>query len=239
MTKFNRKVFISECADIIHTLAKGQNGITAKVSQCETEEQVLLACNTFAEAVKIEAKAIQPYLTRTWQNGVTQYITRCRSGDIKLPASFFDPARTVSFASDPFEFVAYKPRNTKRKTDKQAEAEAQAEAISKQAEAQAEAMLKDKATLSKAQAAKVEKAQAEAQAKAEKAQAQAKQAISLANKAEADLSKQGQALQALQVKYKALQGDYEKALRQVEALTKALKLANVEQAAVEALIRHA
>ena len=238
IAKLSSQSIQTRAQDAIKALVAGRNGITSLLHDCTTEKQVLLACESFANEVKVQDKANQPYLTRTWQNSVSQYVTRCRTGEIKAPAKWFDPTRTVSFASEPFAFVEYKPRQTKAKVEAQAKAESEAKA-QKALEDKAKELLADKATLTKAQQAKVAKVEAQAKAESAKAQALAKQWQGKAEKSDAALAKQGQALQALQAKHEALVADYERALRQIEALKKALALAKVEAASVEALMAHA
>ena len=230
--KLNNQSIQSRASDAIKALVQGRNGITSLLRDCNTEKQVLLACESFSKEVKAQDKTLQPYLTRTWQNSVSQYVARCRTGEDKNPARWFDPTRTVSFSADPFAFGEYKPRQTKAKADKAADnAKAKADL-----DERAQELLSDKATLTKAQQAKVNKAQDSAKADVAKAQALAKQWQGKADKADTALNKQGQALQSLQADHSRLQVELAKAHRQIKALQKALELANVNHDAVQALV---
>lgn len=228
--------------ETIVSFITSETGLTQLMRTCKSESDVIFSVQAMLDDIEPTLKAreslhLSAVVTKKVTNGLTQFIARCRNGSDKLPPVWFDKSKTLSF--DPVSFVPVKPRNTKSKADAEAE-KAKAEAdINAMAEAKAEALLADKATLTKAQTKKIESIEKASEEKVKQAQELAKQTQSANKDLQTISAKQAESLRELQSKYNELDQAYSLALRQIDALTKALKLAKVEASAIEALIKHA
>ena len=221
----------------VHAIAQSETSATGLLRACNSEMEVIFSINVMLENIRpvlteLNALQYESSITLKVKNAVTQFIARCRNGSDKLPPAWFNAEKTISF--DPLSFVQYQKRATKKK-----DSDNDADRISKLADERAKTLLLDKAELTKAQNAKVEKAIASAKSESEKAVMLATQEQKRRETAENTLAKQGEALSVLQDKYNALSRDYEKALRQIKVLEKALSIAKLDKGAIDALLNQA
>lgn len=234
----NQKQLKALAHEVAVSFCNSEKGLTSIMRTCKSEDEVIFTVQALKDDLtptlkEMESLHMLASIERKIDNGISQFIARCRNGSDKLPPVWFNKERTLSF--DPLSFVAVKTRQTKKKGND----DAKTQEISRLADERVKSILDDKVQLTKLQDKKVSKALQDADKKVSKA-LQDSDKVSKALESEKALSADNaRKVEELKRELQKLADLHSKAKRQIEALKKALQLAQVDRDAIELILKQA
>jgi hypothetical protein len=213
-------------------------GVTKLLRACKTKPEVIYSVDSLLSDIaptlkELESSHLLDTTLSEVKNNIVQFFARCRNGNDKLPPVWFESGMSMSF--EPVAFTVAE----KRKVNKKGNDDAKALEIIKLADERVKAILDDKVELTKLQGQKLSRVVAESDKKVSRVVAESgKLAKQLASE-KALSSDNARKVTELKKQLATLADENARHKRQIQALVKALRLAQIEQTAIDLILKQA